>query len=165
MLYLLDQTRLGGKRKDDKGALQAMRIGKSGSGTRGGPAFYQGANGNTVFVQIDSDVLRSYSLSTGAAPALKAGPVGTTKSGYGGSTPIVSSNGAAPGTGIVWLIRRSSPLALEAYNADTLGSPIFTAGAGTWSNPSGNAFLTPLEANGRVYVPAYKTVSVFGLAP
>jgi len=75
----------------------------------------------------------------------------------------VSSNGASPGTGVVWLVRRSQPIELEAYNADTLGKPIYTATIGPWSNPmQGNAFLSPMEANGRVYVGAYKTVKVFG---
>jgi hypothetical protein len=64
----------------------------------------------------------------------------------------------------VWLVRRSLPIVLEAYDASALGAPIFSANAGTWSNPGqGNAFMTPMEANGRVYVPAYKTVTVFGL--
>lgn len=51
---------------------------------------------------------------------------------------------------------------IEAYNAATLGAPIFQSNAGTWSNGS-RAYLSPLVANGRVYVPAYKTVTVFGL--
>jgi hypothetical protein len=165
VLYLLDQTKLGGEKPNDKGALQAQRIGTSGSGTRGGPAFFNGAAGPLVYLQIDSDVLRAFTLTAGSKPALTLAYKGTTQAGYGGSTPIVSSNAAAAGTGVVWLIRRSSPLELEAYDASKLGAPIFAAGSGTWSNPSGNAFLTPLEANGRVYVPAYKTVSVFGLTP
>ncbi len=71
-----------------------------------------------------------------------------------------------PGTGVVWLVRRSVPMELEAYDADTLGAPLFTARAGVWSNTQNqNSFVTPMQANGRVYAPAYKTVKVFGLAP
>jgi hypothetical protein len=45
-----------------------------------------------------------------------------------------------------------------------LGAPLFAANAGVWSNTNDdNAFVTPMEANGRVYVPAYKTVTVSGL--
>jgi hypothetical protein len=78
----------------------------------------------------------------------------------------VSSNGTAAGTGVVWLVRRSSPISVEAYDATALGAPIFAANTGNWSNPGqGNPFLTPMEANGRVYVPGYLTVSVFGLTP
>jgi hypothetical protein len=165
ILYLLSQAALGGAAAPFAVPLQSLRLGAAGGGTRGGPAFINGDAGPLVYVQVTSDVLRAYRLNTGKAPTLKLHASGTTTGGYGGSTPIVSSNGATAGTGIVWLIRRSDPLTLEAYDADKLGAPIYSAGAGTWSNPSLNAFLTPLEANGRVYVPAYKTVSVFGLTP
>jgi hypothetical protein len=43
------------------------------------------------------------------------------------------------------------------------GAPLYTAQIGTWSNPAANAFLTLMQANGRVYAPAYRTVDVFGL--
>jgi hypothetical protein len=80
--------------------------------------------------------------------------------------PVVSSNGAAAGTALVWLVRRTSPLELEAYDAVTLGKPVYSAQAGTWSGKSNsNAFISPLVANGRVYVAADGTVDVFGLAP
>lgn len=135
------------------------------SGVWGGPAYYNGPEGPTVFYQINGDVLRAFKAPA-TAPTLVATVKGTSGGGYGGSLPIVSSNGATPGTGVVWLIRRSNPPALEAYNADTLGAPIFAANLGAWSNPGqGNPFLTPLEANGRVYAPGYLSVTVFGLAP
>jgi hypothetical protein len=164
-LYLLNQTKLGGEKAGDKGALQAQRIGSSGGGVWGGPAFYDSPSaGPLVYYQINGDVLRSYAVASGAAPALTQFATGTTAAGYGGSLPIVSSNGATPGTGIVWLIRRTEPISVEAYGADALGAPIFTASVGNWSNPGqGNAFLTPMQANGRLYLPAYKAVSVFGL--
>ena len=163
-LYLLDQTRLGGRKPDDSGALQAQRLNGSGGGTWGGPAFYNSpVSGPLVYVQVDSNVLHAFSVAAGAAPALTPFAAGTTNAGYGGSLPIVSSNGAAAGTGVVWLIRRSSPVSVEAYNADTLGAPIFSANTGAWPNQNQNSFLTPMEADGRVYVPGYKTVHVFGL--
>ena len=165
VLYLLDQDRLGGLKANDGGALQATQIGRGGqSGVWGGPAYYNGAGGPTIFVQTDSAVLRGFGVSVNGTPALTETLAGTTQGGYGGALAVVSSSAATPGTGVVWLLRRSAPLELEAYNADTLGSPIFSANAGTWSNTGqGNAFVTPMQANGRVYAPAYKTVKVFGL--
>jgi hypothetical protein len=164
-LYLLDQTHLGGKKADDSGALQSQRLNNSGQGVWGGPAFYNSPlSGPLVYVQVNGRVLQAFSVAAGATPALTPIASGTSDAGYGGSLPIVSSNGAAPGTGVVWLIRRSSPVSVEAYNADTLGAPIFAANTGAWPNPEQNPFLTPMQANGRVYVPGYKTVTVFGLA-
>ena len=118
-----------------------------------------------MFTQTDSDVLRAWSVATGSTPSLTHTVTGTSHGGYGGSMPIVSSNGA--GAGVVWLINRASePFSIEAYNANLLGDPIFTAQIGLWSNPDySNAFLTPMEANGRVYAPGYNLVRIYGLSP
>jgi hypothetical protein len=164
ILFLLDQTMLGGEKKNNSGVLQAVTV-SNGTGLWGGPAYYAGPAGPTVFVQVDSDVLRAFAVATGTAPSLTLSGQGTSSAGYGGSLPIVSSNGTNPNTGVVWLVRRSAPISVEAYDASALGAPIFAANTGTWSNPGqGNSFLTPMVANGRVYVPGYLSVSVFGLA-
>ena len=164
ILYLLDQNNLGGLKTNDAGALQSQPAG--GSGLWGGPAYYDGPAGPTVFTQTDDDVLRGWALATTSAPSLTQYLSGSTTAGYGGSLPIVSSNGASAGTGVVWLERRSLPIQLEAYDASALGAPILVVNAGNWSNTrQANPFVTPMEANGRVYVPAYLTVEVFGLTP
>ncbi len=159
-LYLLNRNHMGGLAPNDGGALQTTIV--SGNGLWGGPAYYNGPTGGVVFAQTDSDVLRGYAVATGSQPSLSNVTQGTTTAGYGGSLPIVSSNGSTAGTGIVWLLKRSTPdVELEAYNAETLGAPIFSANVGSWNGA--NAFLTPIEANGKVFVPNFGTVSVFGL--
>ncbi len=163
VLFLLDRTNLGRTKANDTGALQAQRLASTYGGVFGGPAFFAGPAGPLVYYQIGSDFMKAFAVATGTAPALTLASQGTTKAGVGGSMPIVSSNGSAAGTGVVWTIRRSNPLQLEAYDAEHLGAPIYAASAGTWT--AGRAFVTPLEANGRVYVPASGTVSVFGLTP
>jgi hypothetical protein len=164
-LYLLNQDSLGGLEAKDAGVLQVQPNG--GNGVWGGPAFYNGPEGPTVFTQAGNDVLRAWSVATGTKPALTHTASGTSSAGYGGSLPIVSSNAAKAATGIVWLINRAQePFSIEAYNATSLGHPIFSAQVGTWSNTSeGNPFLTPMEVNGRVYAPGYKLVQVYGLTP
>jgi hypothetical protein len=164
VLYLLNQNSLGGLKANDAGALQWQRLGTSGYGIWGGPSYYGSPNGGMVYAQINGDVLRGFSVNTGSNPVLTQVATGTSSAGYGGSLPIVSSNGATSGTGVVWLIHRGTTERLEAYDAVSLGAPLYQANAGSWSNGAGNSFLTPMEANGRVYVPAYKTVTVFGLA-
>ena len=170
-LYLLKQAALGKLAPNDTGAQDIQSL---GGGLWGGPAYYNGPGGPTVFAQVNGDVLRSFSV---AAPTKSLhgvpgnpkwhyvrGATGATGAGYGGSLPIVSSNGAAAGTGVVWLVRRSAPIELEAYDATNLGNPIYSANIGGWSNPyDNNPFLSAMEANGRVYVGSYLTVRVFGL--
>jgi hypothetical protein len=164
ILYLLNQTALGGLRTQDAGALEVL---DTGNGVWGGPAYYNGPAGPTVYTQGGYAYLQSWSVTTGSTPSLTPGVQGNSVGGYGGSLPIVSSNGAAAGTGVLWLINRvSEPFSIEAYDAVNLGTPIFSAQIGTWSNSGqGNPFLTPLEANGRVYAPGYKVVQVYGLTP
>jgi hypothetical protein len=163
ILYLLNQNSLGGENVNDTGALQWQS--GHGGGLWGGPAFYNGPSGPMVFTQTGGDVLRGWSVATGTTPTLTDTVNGTSGAGYGGSLPIISSNGATPNTGVIWLIDRANePFSIEAYDAVQLGAPIFSAQIGMWSNAgNGNPFLTAMEANGRVYAPGYKVVQVFGL--
>lgn len=157
--YLLNADSLGGlEQTEGDGGLQQVGI----SSCWCGPAYYVGPSGGVVFYQGFGDVLKSYAVATGATPSLTLAHQGTTSAGFGGSFPVVSSNGTTAHTGVVWVLRRNTTMQLEAYDAETLGAPIFAANAGHWSNSRGN-FSSPLIADGRVYAPAFKSVSVFGL--
>ena len=163
-LYLLDTNNLGKKQPNDEGALQAIMLKKHDLGIWGAPAAFGSEDSKTLFLQTQHDVLRAYSLLGIPKPSIVPSSLsGTSKAGYGGSIPIVSSDGEK--NGIVWLLRRSSPIELEAYDASKLGAPLCSAHVGDWSNPDyGNSFLTPMVANGRVYAAAYNVVKIFGLA-
>ena len=161
-IYLLDAANLGGESKNDGGALQITK--PSGSGVWGGPTFYSGPNGQFVYYQAGGDVLRAYEVEENAkdVPQLVLSSAGSSYGGYGGSTPVVSSNGQMPGTGIVWEVERGNKtLTLEAYDATNLANLLYSAKAGTWAKSNG--FETLLVANGRVYVPSANAVTVFGL--
>jgi outer membrane protein assembly factor BamB len=162
LMFLMSQNGLGGLQGTDKGPLQALQI--AGNGTFGGPAYYRTVSGGRIFYQTGQDVLRAYTVQDGATPKLIDIAEGTSTAGLGGSIPVVSSRGQAAGTGIVWLVCRGATEQLEAYDAVKLGAPIFAANGGVWvGNNTGRAYVAPLVANGRVYVGAYKTVTVFGL--
>ena len=168
IIYLLNQNNLGGYSSTNTGALQALTVGltPSGRGLFGGPSYYNGPNGPTIYYQTTGDFIRAYALTAGAAPTLTATVAGTDHGAGSGSFSVVSSNGsgaAAGDTGIVWVVRRSSPLALMAYDALTLGAPIYRATAGVWPTTNYGRFVTPMVANGRVYVGSQQEVTVFGL--
>jgi hypothetical protein len=157
-LFLLNATDLGGMQTNDAGALQKLSL----SGCFCGTAFYVGSQGPVVFFQGNGDNIRAFSVGIGANPQLTQIAEGASGAGAGGSFPVVSSNGGTAETAVVWLIKRGTTEQLEAYDAASLGSPLYAANAGTWSNGS-RSYLSPTVANGRVYVGAYKTVTVFGL--
>jgi hypothetical protein len=112
-----------------------------------------------VYYQGGGATLRAYSVDTVNGKLNQIAASSDTASGSG-SFPVVSSNGATANTGVVWAIERGNPTEqLKAYDAVNLGAPLFAANAGNWSNGS-RSYETPLVANGRVYVPAYLTVTV-----
>ena len=163
ILYLLNRSKLGHIHTGDTGALQI--INDSGSGVWGGPAYYSGPTGQFVYYQTGGDTLHAYELSVSPSgtPSLTLSSSGSNDAGYGGCTPVISSNGQVPGTAIVWDVERGNgKIYLEAYDASSLGTPLYSTQAGTW--PQSNGFVTPLVAGGKVYVPAQGTVNVYGLS-
>ena len=154
-LYLLDRSRLGQERDGDAGALQATQL--QGGGVFGGPAYWHGPDGPLVLYQSRDDVLRAYALETQPAPRLTEVAKGTEVATN--SIPIVSSRGNEAGTGIVWTINHTD---FRAYDAQALGKPIFEATIPPFNG--GSVFVTPLQANGRVYVGTDSAVLVYGLS-
>jgi outer membrane protein assembly factor BamB len=160
VLYLLNRDNLGKVHAGDAGALQAQRRGPRGTGLWGGTAYYKGAAGGRVYVQSDNDVIRAYAVDTGATPSLTEIAQGTQRSVLGGSIPIVTSDGGQ--AGVVWVVRRRHPPDLDAYDAEKLGAPLFSAELPDYT--AGSPKITPIAANGRVYIGTSGSVSVFGLA-
>lgn len=157
--YLLDAGHLKGlEGQGGYQALQKIAIG----GCWCGAAYYGSPSGGIVYYQGGGSKLTAFSVDT-ANGKLNQIAQSTDSGGGSGSFPVISSNGNTANTGVVWAIERGNPTEqLRAYNATTMGAPLFSANAGNWSNGS-RSYLTPLVANGRVYVGAYKTVTVFGL--
>jgi outer membrane protein assembly factor BamB len=80
-----------------------------------------------------------------------------------GVTPSISSNKTEDG--ILWAAQNTNPAVLHAYDALTLQELYNTNQAinGRDHFGAGNKFITPLIANGKVYVGTTNGVGVFGL--
>lgn len=101
------------------------------------------------------------------AAKLLAGPVATTANafGYPGATPSLSSNNGS--NAIVWASENTNPAVLHAYNAKTLVE-IYNSNQASGSRDhfgTGNKFIIPTIANGKVYVGTTTGVGAFGLLP
>lgn len=85
--------------------------------------------------------------------------------GYPGATPSISSNNGE--NAIVWAVENISPAVLHAYNATNLQELYNTNQAADSRDHfgAGNKFITPMIANGKVYVGTTNGVGVFGLLP
>jgi hypothetical protein len=83
---------------------------------------------------------------------------------YPGATPSISANGAQ--NGILWATENTNPAVLHAYAAADLSRELYNssqAPSGRDHFGFGNKFITPMIANGKVYVGTMNGVGVFGL--
>jgi hypothetical protein len=82
---------------------------------------------------------------------------------YPGATPSISSDGGK--NAILWATENTNPAVLHAYNATTLVELYNTnqASGGRDHFGAGNKFITPMIANGKVYVGTTTGVGVFGV--
>lgn len=82
---------------------------------------------------------------------------------YPGATPSISANTGQ--NAILWAAENTNPAVLHAYNAKTLVEIYNTnqASNGRDQFGAGNKYITPMIANGKVYVGTTTGVGVFGL--
>jgi hypothetical protein len=125
------------------------------------PAYFN----NTLYYGAVADYLRAFSIANAklVAPAASQSSV---LFAYPGTTPSISANGTS--NGIVWAVeaRTSTTGILHAYDASNLATELYnSAQAGTRDQFVQNKFITPMIANGKVYVGTPTGVIVFGLLP
>jgi hypothetical protein len=83
---------------------------------------------------------------------------------YPGTAPAVSANGVT--NGIVWAHENSDPAVLHAYDAGNLATELYNsnqAANGRDHFGTGNKYITPVIADGKVLVGTTSGVGVFGL--
>ncbi len=173
IMYLMNRDSLGGYRASGPDQV----FGEYDIGTCFcGASYYQGADGTGRLVSSGAPDMTVWKVAYSKKPALVQESnieVGSQQSQ--GFFTAVSSNGTKAATQVIWAVSRpisqSSPvIRLYAYDPAHIDKYqrsllLFNAAAGSWPNTSGNPNVVPLIANGRVYVGAYKTVTIFGLGP
>jgi len=125
------------------------------------PAYFN----NVVYYGAVSDHLRAFSIAnaklTTPASSITAGSFG-----YPGTTPSISANGTS--AGIVWAVENNNNAGiLHAYDAANLGTELYNSNqaANSRDHFADNKFITPMIANGKVYVGTPNSLAVFGLLP
>ncbi len=84
---------------------------------------------------------------------------------FPGTTPSISSNNGT--NGIVWAAENTDPAVLHAYRASNL-QELYNSNQAANNRDhfgTGNKFIVPTIANGKVYVGTTNGVGVFGLLP
>jgi hypothetical protein len=157
-LYVLDSSNMG--RFNAAGDQVYERIGVGGS-LFSAPAYFNGS----VYVCDEGDTLKAYTFSNAMLPPSPTSQTSMTFA-YPGTSPAISAQGTA--NGIVWALEsaQGSPAVLYAFNPANLGQQYYDstqAAAGRDSFGNGNKFITPVIANGKVFVGTPNGVAVFGL--
>jgi len=160
-MYIVNRDNMGKFVANDASIYQEIDGALSG-GIWSAPAYFN----NAVYYGSVGNNLQAFKI-TGAKLATSA----SSKSGASfvrpGTTPSISANGTS--NGIVWAIQNgNSTGVLHAYDATNLATELYN------SNQAANArdqfptnknckFVTPMIANGKVYVGTPGAVVVFGL--
>jgi putative pyrroloquinoline-quinone binding quinoprotein len=155
-LYVVNRSNLGKFNPDNNSAVYQELSGALPGGVWSMPAAF---NGRVYYGSVGSPI-QAFGLKNA-----KFEPAARTSNSfqYPGTTPSVSAN--AGKNGIVWAIESSSPAVLHAYNAATLVE-LYSSNQAAGDRDhfgSGNKFMTPTIANGKVYVGTPNSVAVFGL--
>src|SRR3569833_2479416 len=158
-IYLVDRDNMG-KFNPTKNNIWQEIDGALGGGVRSSPAFF---NGN-LYYGANGASLRAFSITSAristAATSKSAGTFG-----YPGTSPVVSANGTS--NAIVWAHENTSSGAavLHAYDASYLATVLYISTQATGSrdqNGTGNKFITPTGAGGKVFVGTTNSVAIFG---
>ena len=120
------------------------------------PAYFN----DTVYYASVGDALKAFSIVNG----LLVAPPGSQSSAsysYPGGIPSVSANGNT--NGIVWVVQNATNGVLHAYDATNLSNELYNSTQGSGGSFADNKYITPMIANGKVYVGTPTGVIVFGL--
>jgi hypothetical protein len=119
---------------------------------------------NTVYYGAVGDTLKAFRISNAT---LATSPLSQSSAhfDYPGTTPSISANGTA--NGIVWAVENGNTGVLHAYDATNLTRELYNSNQAASGRDQfvDNKFITPMVANGRVYVGTPTSVAVFGLLP
>ena len=158
-IYVVNRKNMGKWNANSNNVYQEL-VGALPNGVWGVPAYFN----NTVYFCDVNGTLKSFAISNGK---LSSTPVQTGASfTYPGVLPSVSANGSS--NGIVWGIENTSTAVLHAFKAEDLTQELYNsdqAANGRDHFGTGNKFITPMIADGKVFAATTNSVAVFGLLP
>jgi hypothetical protein len=160
-IYVVNRDLMGKfNTSNDSAIYQEIDSNGLGGGVWSVPAYFN----NVVYYGAVGDHLRAFSIAN-AKLATPASSLTAESFGYPGTTPSISANGNS--AGIVWAVENNGGGVLHAYDATNLGTELYNSNqaANSRDHFADNKFITPMIANGKVYVGTPNSVAVFGLLP
>jgi hypothetical protein len=159
IIYVVDRDNMGKFSPSADGIYQQIN-GQLAGGVFSKPSYFN----NTVYYGAVNDAIKAFPIVNGLLATTPASRSTHTFS-YPGATPAISASGNT--NGIVWVVENSGPAVLHAYDAGNLATELYNSNqaANSRDHFSNNKFITPMIANGKVYVGTSNSVAVFGLLP
>ena len=157
-IYVLDRNNMGKFNSQNNNSIYQDLSAAVASGVFGAAAYFN----NTVYYGDNEKNLKAFKIADAKLSGFPSSQTSITFA-YPGTTPTVSSNGLS--NAIVWAMENTNPAVLHAYDASNLGRELYNsnqAGARDQLGP-GNKFITPVVANGKVFIGTTNGVAVFGL--
>ena len=157
-IYVVNRDNMGKFNPNNDSAIYQELDGVLPGGVWAMPAYFN----NTVYYGNVGGKLKAFSIANAMLPNAPTSQSSNTFA-YPGTTPSVSASGAS--NGIVWAVENSNPAVLHAYDATNLSNELYNSNqAGSRDQfGAGNKFITPLIANGKVFVGTTNGVAKFGL--
>jgi hypothetical protein len=158
-IYLVDRENMGKFSPQNDSAIYQELDGALPGGIWSMPAYY---NGSVYFGEVGGPI-QQFQFSKALLPSTPTSATGTSFP-YPGATPSISAN--VDTDGILWAVESNSTAVLHAYRAGNLSQEIYNtsqAANGRDNFGSGNKFMVPTIANGKVYVGTPAGVAAFGL--
>lgn len=158
-IYLANRANMGKFNTSNNNNIYQVLQSGIGGPEFGMPAYWNGL----LYYGGSGDAIRAFSFSNARLSTSPSSQTSTVFP-YPGATPSVSSNGNA--NGIVWATENSSTAVLHAYSATNVSQELYNsnqAAGGRDHFGTGNKYITPMIANGKVYVGTTNGVAAFGL--
>jgi hypothetical protein len=178
-VYVLDSAHLGGytplanpcpqrDRTDVDAIKQELTVNSVPGGMWGTWGYWRSSTAEYVYGSGSNGRPTQWRLAangTIVTPPVARAPESFT---FPGAVPVVSSNGSAAGSGIVWTIDATKGAVLRAFDAADIGHEIWNSAAdpardGLDDTNGFNHFDVPTIAGGRVFVGDQSHLEIYGL--
>jgi hypothetical protein len=161
-IYVVNRDMMGKFNTSNDNAIYQELDGALPAGVWSTSAYFN----NTIYYGPQTGTLRSFTFSN-AKLSTNFSSQSATGFPYPGATPSISANGTS--NAILWAMENDgSTGVLHAYDATNLATELYNSnqaasGRDQYSTNGNCKFVTPVIANGKVFLPTATGVVVFGL--
>ncbi len=159
VIYVVNRDSMGKFNSSGNSQIWQQVSGALTSGVFSTPAYFNG----TVYYGDVGATLKAFAMSNAKLAATPQSQ-SAAQFAYPGTAPSVSANGTS--NAIVWAHENTDPAVLHAYDAANLAHELYNSKQAAGNRDhfgSGNKFMTPTVADGKVFVGTTAGVAVFGL--